>query len=597
MKNPNSSAATRRGRFSWALPALVAATALLSTAVALSPASGAALAASKRCGRIAFTGNDGVSGTSGSIYTSTIAGTNRRNISSVGPSAPTGNDNAAWSPDGTRIAWQGSDGTTNQIWVANADGTNRVAISSVAGATSLNSNPVWSPDGTRIAWSGKSGTLTTIFTADPDGTNRVDIAIPSHFDPLIQPTDNRTPQWSPDGSMIAWVGIIGPGTPASRTDIYFAQADGSAMTNISGPTGLEGLKGNSGPTWSPDSTLLAWSTNFVLAGITEIVSVPVASTLTRTIISGGGVSPAPLGNLTPSWSPDGTRVAWSGVSQTGASTGHMEIWAADPDGSNRIEVSVVDNATLDPTLSFQPVWSPDSSLLAWSGTRGGATSLQLIVANADGTTRREISAVGTGTDPAMVLHAAFAPDSGDPFTDVPSTSFARADISCIFSLGVTTGTSATTYSPADIVTREQMAALLARLYRKLDGTCPAGGDPFTDVASTSFARADVSCLFQLDVTGGTTSTTYSPANPVTREQMAAFLSRLWQRALGKTCASSGDPFTDVPSTSFARADVSCIWSLGITGGTSPTTYSPGDNVTREQMGSFLARFWAKAIGL
>jgi hypothetical protein len=30
---------------------------------------------------------------------------------------------------------------------------------------------------------------------------------------------------------------------------------------------------------------------------------------------------------------------------------------------------------------------------------------------------------------------------------------------------VTTGTSATTFSPGDVVTREQMAAFLARLYR------------------------------------------------------------------------------------------------------------------------------------
>ncbi len=54
-----------------------------------------------------------------------------------------------------------------------------------------------------------------------------------------------------------------------------------------------------------------------------------------------------------------------------------------------------------------------------------------------------------------------------PFADVPTTSFAYDDITCIYRLEITNGTSAAAYSPADIVTREQMAAFLARLYRKV----------------------------------------------------------------------------------------------------------------------------------
>jgi S-layer homology domain len=56
---------------------------------------------------------------------------------------------------------------------------------------------------------------------------------------------------------------------------------------------------------------------------------------------------------------------------------------------------------------------------------------------------------------------------GDPFTDLSALSFARADVSCIYRLGITTGNSATTYNPSGNVTREQMAAFLARLIRAL----------------------------------------------------------------------------------------------------------------------------------
>jgi hypothetical protein len=60
--------------------------------------------------------------------------------------------------------------------------------------------------------------------------------------------------------------------------------------------------------------------------------------------------------------------------------------------------------------------------------------------------------------------------------------------------------------------------------------CPAGGDPFVDVASASFARGDVSCIFNLGITTGTSAMTYDPAGIVTREQMASFLARLWRAA-------------------------------------------------------------------
>lgn len=52
-----------------------------------------------------------------------------------------------------------------------------------------------------------------------------------------------------------------------------------------------------------------------------------------------------------------------------------------------------------------------------------------------------------------------------PFVDVSVSSFAFDDVGCIFGLGVTTGTSSSTYDPAGLVTREQMASFLARWWR------------------------------------------------------------------------------------------------------------------------------------
>ncbi len=176
------------------------------------------------------------------------------------------------------------------------------------------------------------------------------------------------------------------------------------------------------------------------------------------------------------------------------------------------------------------------------------------------------------------------------FADVPATSFADGDVTCIKELAITTGTSATTYSPGDTVTREQMAAFIGRLWRALDQTCPTTpAHGFIDVPASSFAVADITCIKALEITTGTSATTYSPANTVTREQMAAFLGRLW-RALGNTCPTTpAHGFIDVPASSFANADITCIKALGITTGTSATTYSPANTVTREQMAAFIGR--------
>ena len=165
-------------------------------------------------------------------------------------------------------------------------------------------------------------------------------------------------------------------------------------------------------------------------------------------------------------------------------------------------------------------------------------------------------------------------------------SFAVEDIGCLAGLEITTGTSATTYSPDELVTREEMAAFLGRTWRALGNVCPSDPVPFVDVAG-SFALADIACIAGLEITTGTSATTYSPDGLVTREEMAAFLGRTW-RALGNACPSVAVPFGDVAG-SFAVEDIGCLAGLEITTGTSATTYSPDRGVTREETAAFLAR--------
>ena len=110
------------------------------------------------------------------------------------------------------------------------------------------------------------------------------------------------------------------------------------------------------------------------------------------------------------------------------------------------------------------------------------------------------------------------------FTDDDASSF-EADIEWLYSRGITSGTSATTYSPNATVTRGQMAAFLHRALPNLPEVRSAVD--FTDDNNSTF-EADIEWLYSRGITSGTSATTYSPNTIVTRAQMAAFL----HRALG-----------------------------------------------------------------
>jgi hypothetical protein len=82
------------------------------------------------------------------------------------------------------------------------------------------------------------------------------------------------------------------------------------------------------------------------------------------------------------------------------------------------------------------------------------------------------------------------------------------------------------YCPSDNVTREQMAAFLVRAIEGNPGAGYCGAtQPFTDVSTSSGFCGHIKRLVELGVTTGCGGGNYCPADNVTREQMAAFLAR------------------------------------------------------------------------
>jgi hypothetical protein len=75
--------------------------------------------------------------------------------------------------------------------------------------------------------------------------------------------------------------------------------------------------------------------------------------------------------------------------------------------------------------------------------------------------------------------------------------------------------------------------VLSTRLRADTGTCGAGNTtlPFTDVPATNIFFCSIASAYFTGLTNGTSATTYSPANNVTREQMAAFITRTMDQSL------------------------------------------------------------------
>jgi Tol biopolymer transport system component len=155
----------------------------------------------------------------------------------------------SWSPDGTRVAFTKMDRERGSaIWVVDEDGTHvkRLTRSDrTAFGWSGDFDPTWSPDGARIAFttSRSMGTHSwSIWTVETSRGQRVT---------KLMATDQNDfqPDWSPDGSKIAFVRTF----PYPDYRVYTVSADGLVETEI--------LRGNTPvelPKWSPDGTKIVY---------------------------------------------------------------------------------------------------------------------------------------------------------------------------------------------------------------------------------------------------------------------------------------------------------------------------------------------------
>ena len=196
-----------------------------------------------------------------------------------------------------------------------------------------NSDPDWSADGRKIAftryWQGKY----EIWVMNANGTHARRVS------PVgVNAAD---PSWSPDGSQLAF-------TYATRTDaeVYTIRVDGTHLQGLTSSTAID-----DSADWSPDGRQIVFRS--WRDGKSQLYMMNADGTAQHRVLVEEG--------WTPSWSPDGTRIAFEG----GSVDSFIDVVNVDGTGLRRLTTSGAEN---------EPAWSPDGTRIAFSEYSCGCNS-------------------------------------------------------------------------------------------------------------------------------------------------------------------------------------------------------------------------------
>ncbi len=233
-------------------------------------------------------------------------------------------DNPAWSPNGSQIAFDSSsDGRA--ILVLN------IYESSDANAITdylEYSYPAWSPDGKKIAFVSVSDGNADIYVMNTDGSGQTRLTDDAAWD--------ADPTWSPDSKQIAFVSNRDGG---NGFQIYVMNANGSKQTRL--PNNRPIGTWNSFPNWSHDGSRIVFQSQDNSDSPFQIYVMSARGRDKPIRLTSEG------NNEFAEWSPDGKLIAFSSDRD-----GNNEIYMMNADGS--AQVNVTNSRANDSNPSWQP---------------------------------------------------------------------------------------------------------------------------------------------------------------------------------------------------------------------------------------------------
>ncbi|MFH1312707.1 MAG: hypothetical protein ABIJ00_05720 [Candidatus Eisenbacteria bacterium] len=271
-----------------------------------------------------------------------------------------------WSPDGSWVAFESDRSGNWDIWIVPATGG---IPTQVTADTSYDGRACWSPDGSEIVFESDRDLVSLlaaypvceIYTIPVTGEPATRITYSAGYD--------ERPDWSPDGSQIAFSSDRGAGPtmlasdgedPLHAADLFLIPVTGEPATQITFDPGYE-----NNANWSPDGTQIAFEADY--SGNWDIWVMP----------SGGGtptqITTDPADDFMPDWSPDGHDIAFYSNR-----SGNTDIWTIPATGGTAIQI------TTDTHGDWTPSWSPDGTQIVFSTGRGASVDIYVIAVDRSG---------------------------------------------------------------------------------------------------------------------------------------------------------------------------------------------------------------------
>lgn len=213
--------------------------------------------------------------------------------------------------------------------------------------------PAFSPDGKDVAYVYWSHNFSDLFVMASDGSSTQRLtrgqsqSVPDNIWAF-------RPAWAPDGQRLAYVSDANSQLP----QVWLMGKDGNNRRQLTSEA--IGIQWADTLSWDPNGTRLALTAARSMSEASQIYLLDIARGTTDKLTEHLN------GAFDPSFSPDGSAIAYIGRSST-----HGELWVRDLDGTHRAHTDKLPNVR-------SPAWSPDGKSLAVLAPQNGAFEIFIL---------------------------------------------------------------------------------------------------------------------------------------------------------------------------------------------------------------------------